>query len=153
MTTVTIAEVDESRVKPEGAGWAKRSQNYDGPWPLYVGSTYDVEINSWKGTRGDTLWFLNKATPVGDGHAPPPAPSALPPHPDDMPRAPTVTPSLPPVDPTRASIERQVALKAAVEIWSGSPDVSAANVTGYADSFYVWLRNEAAPDGDPGPQQ
>ena len=150
MSTVTIAEINDRGVKPEGAGWANYSGNYDGPRPLIVGETYEVDIQPWTGKRdGKQMWFLNSAALAGTSHAPPPAPSALPPHPADVaPSAPTPSPTmLPPVDPTRASSERQVALKVAVEAWRGTPAMTKENVIVYADHFYAWLRNEGEPTG------
>ncbi len=136
MTTVTIESVNEWGVKPEGAGWADYSKNYEGPHPLVAGQTYEVDIALWTSKDGTKeKWYINKAKPAGETHAPPPAPTALPPVVDaKFPHggiyagntiagddaAPTfakdVDPTLPPArDETRVSIERQVCLKAAVE--------------------------------------
>ncbi len=135
MTTVTIADVNERGVKPEGAGWANYSNSYEGPRPLVVGATYEVDIKSWIGKKdGKEMWFLNSAQPAAPVHAPPPAPSALPPSEGNtapvptqpMPPLPPIPEYLPPVerDERGRSIERQVALKAAVAIVGGHPEFS-----------------------------
>ncbi len=185
MQTVTISEVNEWGVKPEGGGWVNYSQNYDGLKPLIVGCTYEVDIAIWRSKDGQKeKWYINKATPVGDSHAPPPAPSSLPPVVGPNPRVmaevtmpPLVIPPLPPErDETRVSIERQVCLKAAVELSIANNQVgvySPHDIVGDAAVFYAWTSGAslveqavAAGDGaiatrpeddsrygDPGPQQ
>ena len=176
MTTVTIERVSDKGVKPEGAGWATRSNDYDGPWPLIPGLAYDVEIKPWIGKRdGKEMWFLNSAAPAAEVHAPPPNPTALPPV--DAPAAaavvsmpPLVIPPLPPVerDETRVSIERQQSLRYAAELWNGVEGWSDDAVLNSATRFYDWVSDTSVPPsenvpaeqtpaqqyaGDPGPGQ
>lgn len=176
MTTVTIESVNDRGVKPEGAGWANYSTTYEGPRPLVAGQTYDVDISSWIGKRdGKEMWFLNKATEAGAVHAPPPPPTVLPPVVGTEGEAhaagqrPPPSPALPPVAQTSAkdtSIERQVCLKAAVEIAIANLQVNVAvdgavaagsinaeDVAGDAEILCRWISGETLYQSEPPDQE
>ncbi len=171
MTTVTIESVNEWGVKPEGAGWANYSQNYDGPHPLVAGQAYDVDIALWTSKDGTKeKWYINKATPAGETHAPPPTPTALPPVvgearivPEPVAMTAPPAPALPPArDETRVSIEKQQALRYVVKLWVGVEGWSIEGVIRDAWKVYdeyfagdivpntLVEQAVAAGDGDPG---
>ncbi len=121
--------------KPRG-----NNPGYQGP-RLELGVQYEVEVDYWTppGTTKEVR-FINRAKPAGEAITAAPSPY------EAAPRAAqqrvTATAQR---DATGRSIERQVALKAAVELWNGVEGWSADEVKATAATFDDWLKDQSVP--------
>ena len=151
---------------------------YQGPSPLVVGVQYKMEINPHTFPNGDEAFFIQSAKAVGEAIAKAPAPYEA-----ASGAAQQRVKAGAQRDERGRSIERQVALKGAVEIVSRLPEFSGVSeedidavrfakmveaTLGMAAAFDDWLSDTSvppsqgdawdgethvAPDGDPGPRQ
>ena len=119
---------------------------YQGP-PLEVGVQYDMEINPHTFPNGDEAFFIQSAK-VDVAAALANAPS---PYQEAEGAAKQRVTAGAQRDETRVSIERQVCLKAAAELWNGIEGWSADEVKATATTFYDWVSDTSVPPSETTP--
>ena len=152
MPIITVDKVNDTGVLPVGEeSWLNFSKargnnpGYQGP-KMVVMQQYEVDTAPWTAPDGKVITFINSAKPVGEAIAAAPSPYEA--AAGAAQQRVTATAQR---DATGRSIERQVCLKAAAELWNGvegwSADegVESNDVLNMAAEFDDWLKDRSVP--------